>query len=64
MTIKANITSMGESIFSVLSKAANRIATGYVIRTVNEALSYWLTWIHARCVVVKEHFTARLAVRK
>lgn len=47
MTIKANITSMGESIFSVLSKAANRIATGYVIRTVNEALSHWLTWSHA-----------------
>lgn len=47
MTIKANITSMGESIFSVPSEAANRIATGYVIRTVNEAFSHWLTWIHA-----------------
>lgn len=33
---------MGESIFSVRSRAANRSATGYVIGTVNEAISHWL----------------------
>lgn len=55
----ANITSMGESIFFLVSKLASRLLlrlSGYVIRTVNEALSYWLTQ-GPLCVQGKEPFT-------
>lgn len=56
ISAQANVTSMGESIFFLLSQQASRIAAGYVTRRVNEALSHWVTSIPALCVQVKEQF--------
>lgn len=61
----ANITSMGESIFFPVSKPATGLATlGYVIRAVNESLSYWLTQCRMLCVQGKDQFTAEQAATK
>lgn len=59
MRVQAHITSMGESIFFLLSKQASKIAAGYVTRRVNEALSHWVTLIPALCVQVKEQHGAQ-----
>lgn len=55
---RGNITNIGESIFFLVSKLASGIAADYVIRTVNEALSYWLTQRLTLHVQGKEQFTA------
>lgn len=61
----ANITSMGESIFFPVSKPATGLAAlGYVIRTVNESLSYWLTRCRMLCVQGKDQFTAEQTASK
>lgn len=58
---RVNITSMGESIFFLVSKPASRIAGGDdVIRAVNEALSHWLTLTHdAVTSVVRRAYRAK-----